>query len=195
MAQVRKWATAGLISAGVVVIFTAAAWACVSGPALTLSKSTAQAGEEIGISGTGWRFKADPVTIRFNALDGPVLATAPVQAGNFSTNIAAPEGTKPGNYVIIASQHAPDGSLSQQPARILLTVVGEAGATPVLGEPAGAPDSAPRPALATSDDSISGSTLVLIALGVAGTGMFLAGLAALVASRRSTAPEVARVNR
>ena len=35
-------------------------------------------------------------------------------------------------------------------------------------------------------------TLALVALGVDGVGMFLAGMAALFAGRRSTAPEAAK---
>jgi len=47
--------------------------------------------------------------------------------------------------------------------------------------------------MARSDNSISGGTLALIALGVGGVGMFLAGTAALFAGRRGSAPEAARV--
>ena len=46
--------------------------------------------------------------------------------------------------------------------------------------------------LARSDDSISTGTLALVALGVGGVGMFLAGMAALFAGRKSTAPEAAK---
>lgn len=166
------------------VFLAAAAWACVSGPALKLSTATTKAGEDVGVSGTGWRFKNDPVTIRFNALDGPVLATPPVQSQAFNATVTVPPGTKPGNYVLIASQHAPDGSLSQTPSRVLLTVVGDTGTTPVVGA-SPAPVEAERPAdLARNDESIGGGTLALIALGVAGVGLFLAGMAALLAGRR-----------
>jgi len=167
-----------------VFLLSAAAWACVSGPGLKLSTATAKPGDEVTVTGSGWRFKNDPVTIRFNALDGPVLATAPVQTQAFTAAVTVPVGTKPGDYVLIVSQNAPDGSLSQTPARVLLTVVGPDGARPVLGAPA--PIESGRPAdLARNDESISAATLALVALGVAGVGLFLAGMAALLAGRRA----------
>lgn len=193
MVNLRRWALATLSAMGAVVVVATAAWACVSGPGLNLSTATAKAGQEVGVSGTSWRFKADPVTIRFNALDGPVLGTAPVTGGNFSTTVKVPESAKPGNYVIIVSQHAPDGSLSQVPTRALLTVVGETGASPVLGA-AGAATPELRPdALVRSDESISGAALALIALGVASLGLFGAGMAVLLAGRRGAVPTAAKV--
>lgn len=61
---VRKLTVAGLGVVAGVVVMGAAAWGCVSGPAVTLSTATARPGQEVGISGTGWRFKIDPVTTR-----------------------------------------------------------------------------------------------------------------------------------
>lgn len=168
-----------------VLLTAATAWACVSGPAVKLSSATAKAGEEVTVSGTGWRFKLDPVTIRFNALDGAVLATAPVQAQEFKATVTVPPGTKPGDYVIVVSQHTPDGSLSQTPARALLTVVGPDGAKPVVGASLG-PVEPGRPAdLVRNDESVSAGTLALVALGVAGVGLFIAGMASLLAGRRA----------
>ncbi len=191
MRYVRKGSAAALGITAAIVVFSAAAWACVSGPAIKLSQPTAQAGQELQVTGSGWRAKTDPVTIRFNALDGPVLVTAPVKAGEFTTALTVPPGTKAGSYVLVATQNAPDGTLSQAPSRALLTVVGETGAKPVLGETL-APVAEERPAgLVTDNQSISGGALALIALGVAGFGLFLAGMAALIASRRGDAPAAA----
>ena len=178
------------------LVLSAGAWACVSGPAVKVSTATAKAGDEVIVSGTGWRFKVDPVTIRFNALDGPVLATASVQNQEFRATITVPEGTKPGNYVLVVSQHAPDGSLSQTPARVLLTVVGPDGAKPVVGASV-APVESGRPAdLLRSDESVSAGTLALVALGVGGMGLFLAGIASLLAGRRgASAPSPAATSR
>jgi len=75
----------------------------------------------------------------------------------------------------------------------VMNVVGDAGARPVVGAPAATGDTALRAqGMARADNSVSGGTLALIALGVGGVGMFLAGMAALFAGRRGSAPAAAR---
>ena len=62
-----------------------------------------------------------------------------------------------------------------------------------MGAPASTADGAARAdALARSDESITTGTLALVALGVGGVGMFVAGMAVLFAGRRGSAPEAAR---
>ena len=180
------------------MLAAAAAWACVSGPSLNLSTINAKPGQEVTVTGTGFS-KSDPVQVRWNALDGPVVGQFDTQAstGNasgrsFQGNITVPADAKAGNYVLIATQTGPDGKLSQMPVRALLTVTPEGAATPVVGADL-APRAAERPTgLVTSDDAISGATLALIGLGVAGVGMFVAGMAALFAGRRGAAPQAVR---
>ena len=194
MKQVRRWAMGGVATAAAGVLMSAAAWACVSGPVVNLSTINAKAGQEVGITGTGFQ-AANAAQIRWNALDGPVLANvaAPITGGNMDAKFTVPEGTKPGSYVVVVTQTKADGSLSLSPIRAVMSVTGDAGANPVLGAPAASTDSAVRAdGLARSDDSISAGTLALVALGVGGVGMFLAGMAALFAGRRSSAPEVAK---
>jgi len=172
----------------------AAAFACVSGPVVNLSTINAKAGQEVGITGTGFQ-AANQAQIRFNALDGPVLTTvpAPITGGLLDAKFTVPEGTKAGSYVVIVSQTRADGTLSLSPIRAVMNVTGEAGTNPVVGAPAASTDNSVRAdGLARSDDSISMGTLALVALGVGGVGMFLAGMAALFAGRRSTAPEAAK---
>jgi hypothetical protein len=173
----------------------AAAWACVSGPVVQLSTINAQAGQEIGVTGTGFR-ATDQLLVRFNSLDGPVLTTVgpPVTGGNLDTKVTVPAGTKPGSYVLVFTQQNAAGQLSLAPVRAALSVVGDAGSTPVVGAQGSVVDTAQRASgLAKSDQSIGGGTLALVALGVGGIGMFLAGMAALFAGRRGGAPEAARV--
>ena len=194
MKQVRRWAIGGVATAAAGVLMSAAAWACVSGPVVNLSTINAKAGQEVGITGTGFQ-AANAAQIRWNALDGPVLANvaAPITGGRMEANFTVPEGTKPGSYVVVVTQTKADGGLSLSPVRAVMSVTGDAGTNPVLGAPAATTDSAVRAdGLARSDDSISTGTLALVALGVGGVGMFLAGMAALFAGRRSSAPEVAR---
>jgi hypothetical protein len=141
------------------------------------------------------RHRVNAAQIRWNALDGPVLTTvpAPITGGNLEAKFTVPAGTQPGSYVVIVSQTKADGSLSLSPVRAVMNVTGEAGTNPVLGASAASLDQTVRAdSLARSDDSISTGTLALVALGVGGVGMFLAGMAALFAGRKSTAPEAAK---
>ena len=195
MRQVRRWAIGGVATAAAGVLMSAAVWACVSGPVVNLSTINAKAGQEVGITGTGFRNPSDQIVVRWNALDGPIVATMapPIKDGNLAANFTVPEGTKPGSYVVVVSQTKADGSLSLSPIRAVMSVTGDAGTNPVVGAPAASTDTALRAdGLARSDDSISTGTLALVALGVGGVGMFLAGMAALFAGRRSSAPEVAK---
>ncbi len=189
-ARVRAWAVAVTSSVGLVMFSMAAAWACVSGPAINLSTVEAKAGQEVGIKGASFRL-TDDILVRFNALDGPLLTTVKPVGGNFEGTFTVPAGTRAGTYVILVMQNDVNGKLSQAPIRVALSVVGDGGTTPVLGA-SPAVDTSRTPGLVESDDSMSGGTFALIALGVAGVGMFLAGIAALVAGRKADAPASVR---
>ena len=193
MKSVRRWALASVGSAAAGVVMAAAAFACVSGPVVNLSTINAKAGQEVGITGTGFQ-AANAAQIRWNALDGPVLTQvpAPITGGNLESKFTVPEGTKAGSYVVIVTQTKADGSMSLSPIRAVMNVTGDAGANPVLGATTSQDTAVRADTLARSDDSISTGTLALVALGVGGVGMFLAGMAALFAGRKSTAPEAAK---
>jgi hypothetical protein len=99
--------------------------------------------------------------------------------------------------VIVVTQ-VENGKMTLSPIRAVMTVVGPSGQTPVLGaDTSAAADAADRlPGLVRSDDSVSSGTLALVALGVAGIGMFAAGIAALATSRRGgITAEPARVKK
>ena len=165
------------------VVAASAAWACVSGPVVNLSTVTAKPGDEVTLTGTGFR-QADPVQVRWNALDGPIVAEmAKPDNQRITANFTVPAGTAPGNYVVIVSQTR-DGKPTLSPIRAVLNVVGPSGQTPVLGADPTSAAGDRIPALVQSDNSVSTGTLALVALGVAGIGMFAAGVAALASSRR-----------
>ena len=190
--KVRRWAIGGLGVAVTMILATASAWACVSGPSVTLNPAKAGPNETVAISMRDFR-KADPIEMRWNDLNGPVLATFESSGSGtpITGQLTVPADAKPGSYVVVFSQKAPDGKVSQAPVRALFTVTGPNGATPVVGA-ATAPVDESRPAgLVTEDNSVSGGTLALVALGVAGVGMFLAGMAALFAGRQGAAPRAA----
>lgn len=190
--NLRRW---GILSFGAVVgivVAAAAAWACVSGPAVNLSTLNAKAGQDVGFTATG--FKASlPVTARFNALDGAVVGTFTADKdGNAAGAVKVPDGTRPGSYVMVFTQEV-NGKLIQVPTRSLVEVTGDAGTSPAVGAPLAAPAADRATGLLRSHNSVSGGTFALVALGVAGVGMFLAGAAAVVTSRRRGAAETARV--
>jgi len=177
----------------------ATAWACIAGPTLNLSPATLKAGGETSLSGFSYNGEL-PIVVRFNALDGPILGTFTPTEGRFgdpefiSGKVTIPADTKPGNYVIVATQTNKDGSLAQVPVRALVTVTGPNGA-PVLGAPV-APVETGRPVgPVRKDSSVSTGALLLVGLGTAGVAMFLAGMAAFLPTRRRDEPEVARATR
>jgi hypothetical protein len=192
--NVRRWALSGMGAVAAVLVASATAWACVSGPSVTLNPVNAKPGDTVTLTMRDFR-KLDPIQVRWNELNGPVLGSFEQNGTGtpFTGTIAVPADAKAGNYVLILTQTAPDGKLSQMPVRALLTVVSPNGSNPVLGA-AVSPAEANRPAgLVTHDESISGASLALAALGVGGVGMFVAGMAALLAGRRTgRAAEVAR---
>ena len=190
--HVRKWLIGGFAAVAAAVFSTASAWACVSGPSVTFNTATIKPGDTVTANMRDFR-KADPVQVRWNDLSAPALASFEHNGSGapFSGTFTVPAEAKPGNYVVIFSQSAPDGKVSQAPVRALLTVAGAGGANPVVGAPI-SPVEAARPAgLLTEDTSVSAGTLALVALGVGGVGMFLAGMAALFAGRRSPTPQAA----
>ena len=191
----RRIAAGAFASIAVLGIAASAAWACVSGPVVNLSTVTAKPGEEVSLTGTGFR-QADPVQVRWNALDGPVVAQlAKPDNQTIAATFTVPAGTAPGSYVVIVSQ-TKNGNTSLSPIRAVLNVVGPSGQTPVLGADTTSDASDRIPALIQSDNDVSNGTLALVALGVAGIGMFAAGVAALASSRRGgVTPEPARVKK
>lgn len=191
--RMRRWAMGSLGAAGAVLVAGATAWACVSGPAINLSTVNAKPGQEVTFNGTNFS-RPEAATVRWNALDGPVLTTVERGAGNTITGtFTVPATATAGNYVVVFSQSGADGKLTQLPVRALLTVTPEGGATPVLGGGLAPVDTARPAGLVTADNDISGATLALIGLGVAGVGMFVAGMASLFAGRRGSAPAAAKV--
>lgn len=191
-------ALAGVLAA------TAAAWACIAGPLVTLNPSQVTPGQEITVNAIS--LSRDRVVIRWNALDGPILATVdelgpdprfPTSATSGSiegVKVQVPADAKPGNYVLVVTQVDATGKMSQVPARALVTVTGN-GQSPILGAPLGT-QTAERPIGLVEGESVTTATKVLIGLGVAGVAMFLAGVAAFLAGRRpAVGPAPVRTDR
>lgn len=183
MRQLRRWGVLGLGVASVVAALAATASACVPVATLSLSPASARPGEEVAVTGKFYNAK-NPVVLRFNSLDGPVLATLQASQDRvIEGRVTIPADAKPGNYTVIATQDAdPTRTTWGIPSRALVTVVGEGGA-PVVAPPV-QPVAAGRPAGLARVDTATAGELALVGLGVAGVAMFLAGVAAFFAARR-----------
>ncbi len=186
----RKMVALGATALTGVLVASAAAWACVAGPTLVATPQVVGAGETVAISGITWN--ADlPVVVRFDALDGPVLGTFPVDQDTdaLAGSVQIPAGTAPGNHVLVATQTSEDGDNVIIPARALVSVAGPGGA-PVLGAPL-AGSAADRPVGLVEAGSASTQALILAGVGAAGVALFVAGAAVLMNTRRRATPEKA----
>jgi hypothetical protein len=114
-----------------IMIGASAAWACASLAELKLAMPMASAGEEVAFKGTFFN-KDNPVEIRWNSLDGPVLTTVTPDTftaglhGNWrfaNGSFTVPADAQPGNYLVIANQEAAEHTNTWGiPARTLLQV-------------------------------------------------------------------------
>ncbi len=182
---------------GAILVAASSSFACASLALVEVNPNVVKAGQEVSWKGTFF-IKDEPVQIRWNALDGPVLATAtPPSADNglhgnwrfVEGRMTIPEGLAPGTYLVIATQNPVKGNNTWGiPAR---TTVQVSDGRPVLGAD---PDRAvpSRPDTLLEEESVSAGTLAVVGLGAAGVAMFIVGMALAFAGRRP-APEVARV--
>ena len=189
MRNMRRLGATGFGIGAVAALFTATAWACIAGPTLDVIPRQATAGSQVTLKGVS--YNPNPVAVRFNALDGPIIGTIQPTGGtgtssnwNLEGTVTLPADAKPGNYVLIATQPSADGKLTQIPTRGLVSITGST--APVVGAPLTAPP-AERPVGLAEGESVSTGTAILVGLGVAGVALFLAGTAALFASRRPQA--------
>jgi hypothetical protein len=185
----------GLAAAGGVLLQASGGWACASLASVDVTPNVVRPGQEVTWLGTFF-IKDEPVVLRWNALDGPVLSTAtPPSADNglhgnwrfVDGTFTVPADAKPGSYVVIATQVAVKGSQTWGvPARGLVNV---SDGSPVLSKPPAA--LAPqRPADLVTSESLSGGDFLLAALGAGGIALLLAGIAiVLAAGRPGRAPE------
>lgn len=167
----------------VAILGGAAAFACTNLATLGTSAPTAKVGGAVTVTGLSFAAPAEgaaasPVLIRWNKVDGPVLASlVPDATGAVNGSFNVPDAT-PGHYVLVATQVDDKGENQfGTPARIALEVVGAA------GESVPAPVTQPATS-SSSDDSSSSVPLALVTvLGVVAIGVFAAGLASFLNER------------
>ena len=163
---------------------------------LQVTPAQAQAGQEVTVFGPRGYGRTNPVEIRFGSVDGPLLGTFQPNEESYAMwgpgTVRLPEGVAPGTHFLFATQTlAPSEThIRGVPARGEITVLG-AGGAPVLG-------AAPQPGLdaqssgaLVEEEPVSTGSVLLVALGVAGVGLFVAGAGAAFSSRRRSSQPVA----
>lgn len=181
----RRWFAFALMAAAGVLTMSSPAGARHNLSILTVSGPEVRPGGEVGVSGYSY---TQPVSIRLDALDGPVLATfTPDSNSDIKGQVTIPPETKPGSYVLYAVHGAPEKP-SRLPARARITVALDGGG-PVLG--ASTATTEPRAADLVRQERPSTASLLVIGLGAAGLALLLGGATLLftaAAGRPSRAP-------
>ena len=156
---------------------------------LQINPEQANAGQEVTVFGPRGYGRSNPVEIRFGKVDGPVLGTFQPNEELYAMwgpgTVRLPEDLKPGVYDLFATQRlAPaETHIRGVPARGQIRVLGPGG-PPVLGE-APAPGFGEQPIVGLLEEKpVSNGAILLVALGVAGAGLFVAGAGAAISSRR-----------
>lgn len=162
------------------------AWACTNLATLNLGNSQVPAGASVDVTGSSFSEVGDevqPVEIRWNATDGPLLAEVePDSDGTFSTTVEVPEDAEAGHYVLVANQLAaePGHGLEADEESFSPVFGTPARASVMVGSPTAAeaiePDAAP--AGVSADGGAGGlmalsATLALVALGLFGAALAL----------------------
>lgn len=146
-------------------------------------------GDTVTVTGTRGYGSEQPVDIRLDSIDGPVLATFQTDEQFFAAfgpgEVTIPGDVEPGNHVLVATQvlDEEDSAIRGVPARAAIEVTGPGG-EPALGAPLVEPVE-PRPDELAEEEQAGLGSLVLVGVGVAGVAMFAAAMVALVAGKRS----------
>ena len=180
----------------------AAGWACTNLATLSISTSAVDAGGSLTITGSSFSMTNDdfaevatPVEIRWDKLDGPVLATTTADNGGFiSASVTVPADATPGEHILVAVQNVQtdDGVKPAYgtPARASLTV----GPPAVAAEPpANAGVLAAAPTAGTAGSPAGWFIALTVVIGVLGIGLLAAGLRVSLGVVRERRAATARV--
>jgi hypothetical protein len=165
-------AAAGLVWAG------SAAYACTTLPSINLSQAYGTAGSGLQLSGTSWGRAAGVISVHWDGLTGPLLATVTSddQGVLGPVSLTVPAGAAPGYHVIVTTGQP---KALAAVARAEFQVVGSAGA----------PGAAPGALLPASSPPVqrgagAATLALLLGLGASGVGLFGAGTVSLIRSSR-----------
>ncbi|MDQ4067955.1 MAG: hypothetical protein M3203_00510 [Actinomycetota bacterium] len=154
---------------------------------LKVHPEVGMAGADVAVSGFSYPTNTK-VSIRFDGLDGPVLAELePTANQDVVGTVRIPEGTPSGRYVLFAVQYGANGRPNRIPGRAAVTVVGGGGSPPAV--PTGL-ELERRPHALAGSSGASAGELVLVALGSFGLAAVVSVVLARVAvSRRPSDTE------
>ena len=146
-------------------------------------------GADVAVSGFSYPVNTK-VSIRFNALDGPVLAELePNSNQDIAGTVRIPDGTPTGRYTLYAVQYDQAGKVNRIPGRAAVTVVAPGAAAPAV--PTGLElDDRPPDLMAAGGASAGG--LILVGAGAFGAAALLSLLLTRIAVSRRTEPRPAR---
>ena len=185
-------ALVALLTGGFFIFSAGTAWAPHVAQ-LLVEPRVVNPGDTVTVTGTRGFGAEQPVDVRLDDIDGPVLGTFQTDDQFFAAfgpvQVTIPADISPGAHTLVATQvlDAEDAHIRGVPARAAIEVVGPGGLpaeNPPLVEPV-----EPRPDQLAVGDEVGLGALALVALGVAGVAMFAAAMVALVTARRSSAPE------
>jgi hypothetical protein len=141
-------------------------------------------GGDVAVSGFSYPVNVK-VLIRFNALEGPVLAELePNSNQDIAGTVTIPAGTATGSYVLYAVQYDQAGKVNRIPGRAAMTVI----------TPGGAPAATPtgleldtRPSSLVREEGASAGELAMVAVGALGAVALLTVLVTRIAVSRRPA--------
>ena len=186
----RRWlaAVAGAAAAAGALLPISAAWAPHVAQ-LQVTPTRMKAGDTVSVFGPSGYGSTNPVEIRLDSADGPVLGSFTTTGTGFAQwgpgTVTIPADVKPGVHTLWATQKLEESEklIRGMPTKTLITVLNPDGSGPVVGEDL-SHKVEPRPTNLVEDKPVGTGALVLVGLGVAGVAMFVAGAAALASSRR-----------
>ncbi|MGH9223812.1 MAG: hypothetical protein ACRD2W_08525 [Acidimicrobiales bacterium] len=158
---------------------------------MQVTPSTAKPGEAVTVFGPRGYGATNPVQVRWDKVDGPVLGEFRTRETGFAMwgpeTITIPADAKAGIHSLWVTQKLEPSETIQRgiPVQTVIQIADANGAVPVVGEPL-TPQVESRPGDFVEKDSVSPATLLFVALGAGGVALFVAGTSAVTASRRRT---------
>ena len=189
---------AATVLAGVGVVVSAIPSYAPHVAQMQVTPSTAKPGDTVTVFGPRGYGATNPVQVRWEKVDGPVLGEFRTRETGFAMwgpeTITIPADAKPGIHSLWVTQKLEASETIQRgiPVQTIIQISDANGAVPVIGAPT-EPQVEPRPADFVENDSVSAATLLVVGVGGAGIALFIAGVGAIVAGRRRTAgPEAVK---
>lgn len=175
----------GALGGSAMVLWAAAAFACVVPATVNLSTASGRPGEVITVSGSSWKMPENAtsgIQVRWGSPNGPLLSEVRSdEAGNFSTTVTIPDGP-PGFYAVTVVLRDGEGNdVSGTPGRALFEIRTAAAPPP--------PEPVAGSFTPSADDGGSSFPIALVAaLGTVGLVLFTGGFVAVTRSRKAPAP-------